>query len=90
LGHVSWVIRGFSKATPCAAWAQRVYGNEFLAYLLADANGLQGDDALVAGSSLTATPPRFSVAGRFALGTEGMEEGWGGRSSIIASESSPD
>ena len=33
--------------------AQRVYGNENLWYVLADANGLQGDDALVAGSSLT-------------------------------------
>jgi phage tail protein X len=33
--------------------AQRVYGNENLWYVLADANGLQADASLVAGSSLT-------------------------------------
>lgn len=41
--------------------AARVYGNDQLWYVLADANGLGGDDALVAGSTLTVPEVKTSL-----------------------------
>ena len=41
--------------------AARLYGNEQLWYVLADANGLGGDDALVAGSTLTVPEVKTSL-----------------------------